>query len=590
MNGFGFYFGKIFLFGLLMLVPFYLRSEKKELLLFIALASFAAIGTHISYIMIILFGIFVFSLFEILQSPGTIRKQMFKYSIPLLFTIVIFINLPYLLMRYFLDYNPANEIHTHVQGMLYLGSGMAVVNPLLFFQSNGFLMAVSLFSLFILWRKSREEKNLRLVLGSVAAVYVLVFNPLWVPYIMDRITYLIVRFGAVVPTMLIGAYLIITVWKSSPGSGKGISRPATVAGWIIIVLFMVIPSFSNFTDFAYLGRSRDSSEMKSALNLTDLYRTINREVPQGSIIASDPITSYSIPAFCDQYVVCTYDQHSTPNDSTALERIMDCRDIYLPSASCAGVTDILDKYQADYIVINGRIPASVRGDYWTPSASAAEKAYGRLESCGEIFKKIYSRNSVYLLGCRREKVTTSGNKPDSLLTGSGEIIGRFKGNYKKLTWAETEGIYIKGWKSTSEIIEKGDTLALYIDWVADRDLNPGNYTVHVRFDTDFPEGILYNHHYGKVYRKIVEKLKGKRYRFRTSRLPFDGIYPPDKWPADRVIREKIKVRIPQNISEGIYTVSVKMQRAPHEPNYHLKDFLTDDDVFDGPDLMKIYIR
>ncbi|MBD3178282.1 MAG: hypothetical protein GF417_01040 [Candidatus Latescibacteria bacterium] len=590
MNGFGFYFGKIFLFGLLIFLPGYLRTGKKELLFMIAVSSLAAVGTHISFIMIIPFGILVFSLFEIFQSEGIARRSMLKSSIPLSFAAVIAINLPYLLMRYFRDYNPANEIHTHVQGMLYLNGDLAVVNPLLFFQSNGFLMAVSLFSVFILWKRSRREKNLRLVLGSAAAVYILVFNPLWVPYIMDRITYLIVRFGAVTPTMLIAAYLIITVLRGSMGREEGISRWSVTAGWFVIGLFLIIPSFSNFTSFVYLGSGRESSEKKSALNLDDLYRFINREVPEGSIIASDPITSYSIPAFCDQFVVCTYDQHSTPNDSTALERIMDCRDIYLPSASCGAVADILDKYQAGYVVINGRIPASVRGDYWTPGAQVAEKASRRLKSCGTVFEEIYSSRSLSLLRYCGDSIRTSRGFPDSSAGTRERRVGHFEGDYNDLTWAETEGIYIRGWQKSAERIEGGDTLAIEIDWVADRKLKPGNYTVHVRFDTDFPGGILYRPWYGKVYRKLVEKLRGRRYRFRTSRLPFDGIYPPDQWPVDGVIRERLEVRIPHDITEGIYTVSVKMQRAPHEPNYHLKDFLTNDDIFDGPDLMKITIE
>ena len=114
--------------------------------------------------------------------------------------------------------------------------------------------------------------------------------------------------------------------------------------------------------------------------------------------------------------------------------------------------------------------------------------------------------------------------------------------------------------------------------------------MYVRFDTDFEKGPLYNPRCGKIYRKIVEKTRGERYRFRIDRLPRKGIYPPDKWEPGKVIKDIFEVEIPKDIAPGTYTISIRLDIPPHVSNLRLKDFLSDQDFYDGPDLMTITIE
>ena len=445
-------------------------------------------------------------------------------------------------------------------------------------------------AIFILWKKSKQDSNLRLVLSSTAALYILVFNPLWVPFLMERITYLIIRFSAAVPTMLVVACLIKALWNKIIKRKNGLSIFRTVFGCAVIFVLLTPPFISNFTRFSYIGDRRESNERKSALQLTDLYSKIDEYITPGNVIASDPVTSYCIPAFCDQFVVCTFDQHSTPNDSTALDRIMACRDIYLPTVSCEEVIRTLEKYGAGYVVVNGRIPKSVMGDYWRPDRNITRDAFMKLKSCENHFKLLYSRNHISLFKYMKStggvpEISSASKKPLNE-----NYRGEFQGDYKLLTPSEVDGIYLKTWGKDSDRVEKGDTLKLFVDWVAEREIQPGSYIIYVRFDTDFEKGPLYHESYGKVYRKTVEKIRGKRFRFLEAKLPFKGIYPPDKWIPGQIIRENINVPIPEDIVEGTYTISVKMNYESHKPNYRIQDFLSDDDMYDGPDIMTVHIR
>jgi len=589
-NAYGFYFAKIYLFAFLAFAILYIRTPRRELLFMATASSFSAIGTHISYVMILLFIVFILWIVEWFQFGNKTGARTFTRAIIWLIGLIVIVNLPYLLLRYFRDYNPVNEIHTHAQGMLFFTENLAVVNPILFFLLSGHLMAIALFAVFILWKHSRSDRNLRSVLGLVAGVYILTFNPLFVPFIMEKITYLIVRFSVAAPNMLVVAYLIHGIFLGLRGRGGNISRAGMVLGSLIVLGILVPGLVFNFSNFAYGGKIRHINEEKSCLDLNDLYSIINSNIPDDSIIASDPITSYSLLAFTDQYVVCTYDQHSTPNDSSAIERIFACRDIYLPDAPCDKKIHTLENYDADYIIINGRIPAYVRSQYWTPDSKSAEATALTLLQCRELFDLIYSDESLYLF----EYTGTADRDSSEMIDTAGEIpcyfLEEYTGDFERLTKSGTDGIYIRSWGKETDRISRGDTLRIHIDWVSRKRMEPGTYDIYVRFDTGFEKGPLYSYRYGKIYRKMLEKIRNETYRYRMNVLPFRGIYPPDKWIPGSVMRQYIDVPIPGYITEGVYTISIKMDNAPHYSNLRMKDLLRDDDLYDGPDLMEIIIE
>ena len=579
---YGFHLGTIYLYAFMIFALQYVRTNRGAFLLMAAAASFGAIGTHVSYVMIIPFFVLFMVIVELQRAGGEDRSRFLFRTVPILAGAVSLINLPYLLIRYFRDFHPANEIHTHVHGMLFFSDDLAVLNPFLLSQADGVLMAVSFVAIFLLWKRSRSDSNLRLMLVLTAGFLLLVFNPLWVPFLMRKITYLIVRFSVAVPTMLIAAYLVLTLFSRIRGKSEYPSKGTAIAGSILVAALLLPALFINITDFSYGGAHRRMRDSASAKNLADLYAVLNEKIPAGSIIASDPLTSYCLLAFTDQYVVCTYDQHSTPNDSTALGRIKAVRDIYLPSTSCDDIAVILEKYDAEYVVLNGRIPErGVRSEYWKPDRENAEAAAIKLSSCNGSFASIYSHDSVHLfkyMGIQEES--------------SEDLFARedFTGDYTELTRSGVDGIYLSGWGRGRVKAARGDTIKLYVEWVARTEKEFGSYIMYVRFDTDFKKGPLYSPRYGKIYRKIVEITRGERYRFRIDKLPFEGIYPPDKWPTGKILREYFDVPIPKDIAPGTYTISIKLDKPPHVSNMRMKDLLSDDDFYDGPDLMTVTIE
>ena len=138
--------------------------------------------------------------------------------------------------------------------------------------------------------------------------------------------------------------------------------------------------------------------------------------------------------------------------------------------------------------------------------------------------------------------------------------------------------------------KRGETLELNLEWIRTGEISAGSYMAYFRFDADYPKGRLYNHSYSKLYRKLIESIRGKRYRFRHDFIPMGGIHPLDQWPLMRRINEKISVSIPEDIEPGYYDVSVKLVHSVKTPNYHIKDLLRDDDIYSGEVVARIRIE
>jgi hypothetical protein len=114
--------------------------------------------------------------------------------------------------------------------------------------------------------------------------------------------------------------------------------------------------------------------------------------------------------------------------------------------------------------------------------------------------------------------------------------------------------------------------------------------VALRFDRALPSDVpRAPEAVSKVWRKLVERVRHERYRFRADHLPLGGDYGVDRWDPGEVLRDTFSLAVPRDVAPGDYVVKVSMQRQPHYPNLALKDFLDDDDLLDGPEVSRLHV-
>ncbi len=587
---FPFPFGKIFLVTFVAAVTRYLTKGERAYLVLAALASLAAAGTHINHVLSIAFQSFIFSAAVFCYAWRSERRARLARAIPALAATLILVNLPYLALRYTRDFAPNNEIHTHVQGIFTITGKLVILNPFVFYRISGPLFILSVISVILLWKLSRREETIRLLSWGTIAILAVVFNPILVPLLMERISYLLLRLESAIPSMLLPAYLLTTLWKKLRGTPGLLSNGAAVCGWIAVLVLIGPSILKTPTEFAYSGEAIRRSREHGCLCQKELFEAIDREVPPGSVIASDPITSYCIPAFTDQFVVCTYDQHSVPNDSTALRRILDTRDILAPYTGLLTITDVLEKYHAGYLVINGKIPPEISAMYWKPDRRRAGYAIERLSRFPDIFRILYRDESTVLYAFDGEAARSYewSEKELEPFESAGASISTDE--IHDLAGSGQPYIYIRRGTASRNTVNRGDTLTLSIEWVAERACPPRRYTTFIRFDADYPKGTLYRSFYSKIYRRLYEQVTGGKFRFTVEHLPASGLNPPDKWPAGRIIPDSFTVRVPHKVTPGVYTIRVKLALKTQYPNHTLRDLISDDDYKAGAAMTEVTIK
>jgi hypothetical protein len=316
----------------------------------------------------------------------------------------------------------------------------------------------------------------------------------------------------------------------------------------------------------------------------DALAWMDHGLPAGTVVLSDPATSYSIPAFTRHWVTALADQHSSPNDSLALARILDARDALDPYAPWNRTAHVVARWGATAIALNGRFPEPPALDYWSPGPGWYEASRARLDSAPGAFEKVFERDrfSIYVIHRDALDRMSGGGRPRPYaraLAPSDRGVALGAGVPELVSFGLAPAR-----------VSRGDTVAGHIEWRATRRLPAGSYAVALRFDRALPSDVpRAPEAVSKVWRKLVERVRHERYRFRADHLPLGGDYGVDRWDPGEVLRDTFSLAVPNDVAPGDYVVKVSMQRQPHYPNLALKDFLDDDDLLDGPEVSRLHV-
>jgi hypothetical protein len=152
--------------------------------------------------------------------------------------------------------------------------------------------------------------------------------------------------------------------------------------------------------------------------------------------------------------------------------------------------------------------------------------------------------------------------------------------------AVLEGVVIHG----ARILPAGGELVLDLYWSRDRDLPPGTYVVTIRFDRKDLALPFDGRPFPKVTRKLVERWKGVRYRFRADHMIHGGLFAPDAWKLGDIVEDDVRIAVPSDIAPGRYRVQARMLRVANQPNHEWRDYFYDDDTYTGVEIGEVTIR
>jgi len=308
-------------------------------------------------------------------------------------------------------------------------------------------------------------------------------------------------------------------------------------------------------------------------------------LPRGSIVASDPVTSYLMSAFTPYYVVCTLDQHAPPNDLHIEQRMAAARDIVSPFTTAREKELLIQRHNVSHVVVNETIPENLILNYWTLEPGAAQDSEETFRSLRYEFETIPLSDGLTAFRWKHDERLSTLPRPVprpvvAMLPTHAQRMGVRSGE------AVLEGVVIHG----ARILPAGGELVLDLYWSRDRDLPPGTYVVTIRFDRKDLALPFDGRPFPKVTRKLVERWKGVRYRFRADHMIHGGLFAPDAWKLGDIVEDDVRIAVPSDIAPGRYRVQARMLRVANQPNHEWRDYFYDDDTYTGVEIGEVTIR
>lgn len=489
---------------------------------------------------------------------------------------------PFLAWRMLGAYAPGNIIHLEPQGLLEVGRGLRTVSPGVLWDWMGLAWLVLPASVLAMWRHAWKTPVL-LLLTTTVAVIVLLFFPPVVMVLQPKLGYLLMRFVWILPLSVALAFALdVTLLRLNARSWWSRTIGVlTLAGLAVVlrapiedaVLVMLDPE-----------RWRAQERAVSGPAWTDAMGWMDRNLPEGTVILSDPATSYLVPMMTRHHVATLLDQHSSPNDPHALDRILDARDALDPHGSWSRAREVFTRWGVTTIALNGRFAVSPGLDYWSPDAAWFRAASARLDRESAAFPRLWACPDFVVYGIDRAVLDTLSTAVEprpglrSLEPGESARVPRVG-----------EDVDLVSFSLSRRHLTPGDTLLARFEWHVRSPRPVGQYDLFARFDRAVPADGRSHPLLAKPMRKLIERRNGERYRFRFDHTPTGGSFGVDRWLPGTVVSDSLAIVIPFDVAPGAWQVQVRLRRQPHYPNYRLRDYFADRDYYSGVPVDSIWI-
>ena len=484
--------------------------------------------------------------------------------------------LPYLLLRAQQAYAPTNVIHTEPQGLTWLAGSLRVVSIGQLWGWMGLAWLLVPLSWPWLWMRGRANPAALFLLTSSLAVALTIYDPPVVALLQSRLGYLLMRMVWIVPFAALVAWLLpelVAVVRERRPWGARAGAGALLA---LALALLAPPVLDDVRVLRDPGQVTAWDQEEDPRRWQAEFDWMARHLDPDCVVLSDPATSYLVPMMTGRYVATLVDQHSSPNDSLGLARILDARDALDPYGTWERTREVVRRHGVGAIVLNDRFVEPLLLDYWAPRHRWFVAARARFDAHPGVFPPLYDTGDFVVYGLRRAALDTLSApalaRPFTAAWAPGPTAGA------PVSRDSLDRVpALVGFTLSTRVAAPGDNLTGVARWHAVRPAGAGAWWVAVRCDRGLPAGFSPLAFIGKPVRKLLERLRHERYGFRADHLPARGDYGLDRWRADEVVQDSFALQVPPDAAEGTYQVEVRMLRQPHYPNLRLSEWFFDRD-------------
>jgi hypothetical protein len=561
----------------------YLRGQRRWLLFLLGILVATAAAVHVYYFIEFLFVVTCFFLLKLVvlwsDRFQTIKSWARVVGIP------TGISLPFLIYKFFISYSTANQYSVEGQGLLYLDGIFYMMNPLGAYSWLGFAGVVSLVLLPYFILRTRKSDSHAFVTAATAGPLLLIFNPLLMPLATKVLSYLAWRLMWAVPyTLSIAVFM--TEFPANLGCGSLRSKFFSCVGILLVIVALLGTLNYRIDLYKRAMESRHSPFPDDFAAISGVLERLDREAEGRRVFLSDPVTAYAIPAFTRQFVTAIPVAHSAPTDSFPVSRVRDALDVLNPSVGLQRTIEVLRKYHVGFVVVNTGFSQRLYAFEFEIDPEMQRRALIKIGSLPALFEKTFSQGDLHVFRVMNlEKAEfREGITAQNYIVAERDSNRRPVANFSGLFSLETVRVFPAS-------AQPGDTVSINLLWKCLSSLPPEDvYGLFVRMDTNFPKGMLFTRRFEKPYRKFLEQKFGKKFRYRVDVDPESCEPPLHLWKRGEIVRQTVRFTIPEDLFPGRYGVKVNLKRVAASINFHVSDYLRDEDYYSGVEVGSLVVE
>jgi len=487
--------------------------------------------------------------------------------------------------RILASYPPADPIHTHLQGIVWVTEHLYAANPLLAFDRLGLFVLLAYPLSLLLAPRSREDRGVLFAVSITLLPLLVVLNPFLVPVLVPVFGYLIGRilwFG--------GNCLVLGRLVSDWASAVRRDRRLPVRALALVALLAAHGLFASSLwarDATEIGKRLAASPVRMSDSpgpelWADLFAYMKENLPPRAAVATDPITGYLIPACTPQKTIAILEQHGSTGDPRAPERALDMVRAMSPYVSGSETAEILRRWGAGYVLLNFRFDAPVTSFYASVDPELYASTLEKFRREPGRYRELFSRDRCHLFSFDPTGPAAAGADRPVL----GPIAGPLPPGAREVREPFPNGILLEAAAAAPDTIPAGGSLDVTCYWMKERSTDdPLPYKTYLRLVRSPREKAE-----SKWLRKVNETRTGRLERTRTMRNVLRGALPLADWPEGARFADTIRWTVPERLAEGTYDLEVTLRRSPLLRVFYVEDFFSEEDSFSGVAIATIVVR
>jgi len=286
----------------------------------------------------------------------------------------------------------ANPLFDHLYGVLMLAPGWPVFPPTDILARAGMTgVAATLLGMFLLPSIRRNRAAGFLAISTAVPVLILFFPPITRVLLAAHAQSVLFRVVLAIPFAATISWLLL--WAiDSLRARPARSRVRAVAVLAFIALAMA--GQAAMTRSSWLMGAKSSASYRESEPLLAAYTFLDERFPSVQTILSDPITSYSIPAYTRHDAVAPLDQHSSPSDPTVGDRMKDVQEVLNGRIGLRRSFEVLRRYHVDLVLVNQSFKRYMDGYYVFLSALSYPEQSAKFEGAPQCFEQVYDAEGI----------------------------------------------------------------------------------------------------------------------------------------------------------------------------------------------------